>query len=38
MHVSFKKQGLSATVAHVLRLATPDCWIAKPVLEAFEVL
>lgn len=26
----------AATVAHVLGLTAPDCWIAKPVLEAFE--
>ena len=37
MRVSFKKQGLSAMDAHVLRLTTPDCGIAKPMLEAFEV-
>ena len=26
----------AATVAHVFGLTAPDCWIAKPVLEAFE--
>ena len=26
----------AATAAHVLGLSAPDCWIAKPVLEAFE--
>ena len=25
----------AATVAHIFGLAAPDCWIAKPVLEAF---
>ena len=25
----------AATVAHIFGLTTPDCWIAKPVLEAF---
>ena len=27
----------AATVAHIFGLTAPDCWIAKPVLEAFEV-
>ncbi len=26
----------AATVAHIFGLTAPDCWIAKPVLEAFE--
>lgn len=26
----------AATVAHIFGLTVPDCWIAKPVLEAFE--
>ena len=26
----------AATVAHILGLTAPDCWIAKPVLEAFR--
>ena len=26
----------AATVAHIFGLIAPDCWIAKPVLEAFE--
>ncbi len=26
----------AATVAHIFELSTPDCWIGKPVLEAFS--
>jgi predicted AlkP superfamily pyrophosphatase or phosphodiesterase len=26
----------AATIAHIFRLSPPECWIARPVLEAFE--